>query len=337
MTIIDTLKIHFIGSGVNLGDAGTVLVILVQLFRLAGCVLAYNIWSAKVFLVEQAVESKMAKWVLDMLGRILIRVPLCGERLASWLDWMIAKVQTKKLPFMKRIKLILELTYQLCLVEMTFRNENVRVLLTGEALDFPENLETSRTSLIIANHRSIMDYTLVNFLVQGKRGIPAREYLWDLARFREPAFVSKLKFVSWGCVTNMPTFGLLAKILSGDENVSVESSQLKKYLQEGGDHTLAVFPEVNVLTPELRLVQRKLTKDYYLPQLNNVLYPRFKSFNATINCFADLQHVERSRKVRYLRRVMSRANGMVSKARRFRPQSTATQVAQVNLFLGKLA
>ncbi|SCV04460.1 LAME_0H18602g1_1 [Lachancea meyersii CBS 8951] len=336
MAIRNTIRTHVVGSDWNFeqDDVFVTIWLIFQILSLVLCWLIYHAWSAKTLVFELAVESKAGKHASKLFRRFLIAIPFMGGSLARVFDRMTMFIKFKALPFMIRVKRVLETLFQLCFVDATFRNKNVRLIFTGGTLEITDPLNLPTTSLIIGNHRSIMDYTLINYLVQGDKCPGVLQYLRNTLNWNVDCFLPKLKFLSWGRLTNMPSIGLLSNILLKDENAAVDSQDLEDFLKKEGNHVLALFPEVNIITSELRLVQRKLARDNYLPLFDGILYPRFKNLTSTVNCFARLQHVERSRKTRYIKKAAIKTSSMVSKVKHPRSRTSAREIAQVNLFLG---
>ncbi|CUS23541.1 LAQU0S10e02784g1_1 [Lachancea quebecensis] len=337
MSIFDTLKTHFVGSDLQLtaDRIPAALGLVLQLVLLVQYVAIYNAWSFKTWMVEQSVESGPSRWVISTASKMLVWVPLVGERLTENLERVVSGIKLRILPPMKRIEEHFEVCYQLTLADLTFRHGNVRMLVTGDTEGFPVAVGNNKSSLVIANHRSVMDYSLINYLVQGTERATARQSFWRLIEPKETETELGLKFVSWGRVCNMPSLRFLSCILTGDENRAVDATRLQEFLEDRGNRILAVFPEVNVLTPELRLVQRKLAKDNYLPMLNNVLYPRFKNFKAAIRCLSHIRGAGTDRRGRRFRNAVTKADNMVSKIRHSGSRISDMQIAQVSMFLGR--
>lgn len=128
--------------------------------------------------------------------------------------------------------------------------ENIQVIHEGECLPAKKNKQ-----IVISNHRSIIDYSVI-----------------------QSQFGSELViFASWGNLMKYPSLTHFWGIVRNDENYAVSISKFKNY---HGSESIVIFPEVNIFTPEIKTVERKLMKSRYkaLPVLHNVLYPRFKTF-----------------------------------------------------------
>ncbi|SCU85152.1 LAFA_0D14136g1_1 [Lachancea sp. 'fantastica'] len=333
MAIRSTFKTHVVGSrfrSENLDVLG-ILWIVLEVLSLAQCWGFYHIWSAKTGAVEHCVECKILNHAAKFVIRVLGAIPFVGGSLAHTMTRWLVFVRSRVLPFMLKMKHNLEQLFRACLINTTLRHRNVKFIFTGDSLDVTE----SSTSIIIANHRSVMDYVLIDFLIQGEHAPSLQQYLSNAFFSQKGNSVApKLRFVGWGRLTSIPSVKFFASILFKDENAKVSSNDIERVLMREGNECLALFPEVNVITSELRLVQRKLAKESYLPLLDNVLYPRFKNFNSAISCLARLQHVDRSRKARYLKKAAHKTTSMVSKVRVSRGHPSTKQMAQVNLFLG---
>ncbi|CEP60639.1 Mum3p LALA0_S01e15566g [Lachancea lanzarotensis] len=333
MAVRSTIKTHVVGAQSEREklDVFGLFWIFLEILSLAQCWVLYHIWSMKTAVIERCVESKVLIQTAKFVLRVLKAIPLIGGPIAHIFDRLCIFIRLKLMPFMIRKKQTLEKLFRICLIDTTLRNRNVKFILTGDPLD----ITGTSTSIIIANHRSIMDYALIDFLVHGEHGPDLKQYLGH-AFFNHGNYptASKLRFVGWGRLTGVPSIKFFASILLRDENATVRSSDIERVLMREGNECLALFPEVNVITSELRLVQRKLAKESYLPQLDNVLYPRFKNFNSTVSCLARLQHIDRSRKARYFKKAAHKTGSMILKVRSSRGHPSAKQMAQINLFLG---
>ncbi|KAL6942208.1 hypothetical protein ACO0QE_003375 [Hanseniaspora vineae] len=79
------------------------------------------------------------------------------------------------------------------------------------------------------------------------------------------------------------------------ENTGISKKDLLHHFQKSQAHgqqdnlrktfNYVLFPEVSVITHELKLVQDKLNSIYGIPKFTNLLYPRFRSFTQMIEYF----------------------------------------------------
>lgn len=132
----------------------------------------------------------------------------------------------------------------------TITREDIQIIFEGEDMKVNE-----KSQVIICNHRSIIDYTMIQHLFGAENVV----------------------FASWRRLMKYPSLIHFWSIFRNNENAAVSVSTFKKYK---GLEKIVVFPEVNIFTPEVKLIERKLMKVKCkgLPVLHNVLYPRFGTF-----------------------------------------------------------
>lgn len=336
MPLIDTIETHFTGPRSDLRSMGifTVAKILVQVCSILRYIVFYTIWSGVVFVLDRLVNGQPCKWIIKTKISIINRIPIIGKPIARKLDGCVMFFSDTVLAKLESIKMFIETLFQLSIIDMTLKNKNVKLVITGEKLDFTDAQNRQSTSLLVSNHRSIMDYVLINYLVQvgSCKELSSRKYLWSkiIPGSKPISTFPKVNFITWSKITNFPKLSLLFNILSKDENCSVTPSKIKKHLEAHGNSVLAIFPEVNIITPELSIVQRKLTEEYDLPRLKNLLYPRFKNFISTIKCFARIKHVKR--RDHKFKKVVDKVDKLVNKVKDGN-QVNDKEVAQLNMFL----
>ncbi|CAK9439044.1 uncharacterized protein LODBEIA_P32680 [Lodderomyces beijingensis] len=91
-----------------------------------------------------------------------------------------------------------------------------------------------------------------------------------------------VNFFSWFLVWRVPTFKMLLHLLKTDENWELDEKSIlfvfARLLKSKFSEWIVVFPEVNIWTPENFQLQRQIGEKYYLPKLDQLLYPRFSAF-----------------------------------------------------------
>lgn len=91
-----------------------------------------------------------------------------------------------------------------------------------------------------------------------------------------------VNFFSWFLVWRVPTMKILLHLLKCDENWELEESSVlfvfARLLRSKFSEWIVMFPEVNIWTESGHNLQRQISEKYYLPALNNLLYPRFSAF-----------------------------------------------------------
>jgi len=111
-----------------------------------------------------------------------------------------------------------------------------------------------------------------------------------LAKDLTSILLPKLSFFTWYQIWNMPSLQLWRDISQADENWDLDSDTLgstfNQYLeQKSGVQWLVTFPEVNIFTEKSSKMEQIMGEKYYLPHLENVLYPRYSGF---ANCVGGL-------------------------------------------------
>ncbi|GME69100.1 unnamed protein product [[Candida] boidinii] len=107
-----------------------------------------------------------------------------------------------------------------------------------------------------------------------------------------------IKFFTWFSIWSIPNFKLMKNILLVDENWELSTNlnfeifneliKLTKLaksdlnLQNMKPIWLILFPEVNIFSKRDYYLQSELIEKYYLPKLNNLLYPRYSGIYNTI-------------------------------------------------------
>ncbi|AOA64610.1 hypothetical protein PP7435_CHR4-0245 [Komagataella phaffii CBS 7435] len=145
----------------------------------------------------------------------------------------------------------------------------VKIEITGDELEVD-------SAVLLSNHRSIADYIVISALAQS---------LEDKGR-PEIDLVS-VKFFSWFSLWGLPNLNVFNNILSCDENWELDTSTTYNTFNPSVVSTkpewISVFPEVNIWSAENNELLNELNEKYYLPKLQNVLYPRFSSTFNVIN------------------------------------------------------
>ena len=107
-----------------------------------------------------------------------------------------------------------------------------------------------------------------------------------------------IKFFTWFSIWSIPNFKLVKNILLVDENWELSTNlnfeifneliKLTKLtksnlnLKKFKPIWLILFPEVNIFSKRDYYLQSELIEKYYLPKLNNLLYPRYSGIYNTI-------------------------------------------------------
>ena len=226
-------------------------------------------------------------------------IPILGGRLNKVLNYFDKTLNNNILPFLYQLEKILPIMVHVILIKICFlENSNIKILFTEESEDmlfFCE--ECLLTILILSNHRSLNDYMLITYLILYGSGILKESdtlvdsflLLWEN---NQTSFNIHSIFLSWGAIYQIPTKRLLKNIIFKDETVTMSSEDINQFIRSRGNRVFLLFPEVNILTTELAMIQRKLNNDYH-PFVNkyyNVLSPRFQQFINILKGFKEVTY-----------------------------------------------
>lgn len=302
MALKDSIQTHIIGSVLDVQNwaVSDWIYVTARLVILGLYVLVQALISVKILLLQLLISNPVTKVTLGISGAIFSCIPIFGKYGKKYVSRFLSLVEGRLIPNLEKLKLLVQLSFQLHLVEMTLKDKkNVQIFVTAESDDIEvyDNKGNLETTLILANHRSVNDYMLINYLMQNcsKNGLMRKRKRHILKKFwqDDEIPIPKLNFITWGKIVNFPHLSLMRNILMMDENAFVPPTNIKDHLTRTGNQILTIFPEVNILTTELGIVQRKLNQDHpFVAKFYNVLYPRFRSFISTIKCFAYIKHVK---------------------------------------------
>lgn len=323
MALKDSFETHIVGSLLEVKKWGIFewICVGVRLLILGLYILLHSIVSITSWFLDFYFDNPITRILLKVNDVFWNCIPLFGKHCRKILPRFISDIRLKWIPRLNKISQLIQLCFQVHLVEMTLKDKkNVQIFLTAESdnLELYDEKGQLMTTLLLANHRSINDYMLINYLIQNCSKHPSGERrMGDIVRkfWRDDELlIPPLNFITWGKIVNFPKLSLMKNILMMDENAFVVPTKIKDHLTETGNQVLAIFPEVNIMTTELSIVQRKLCQDYpFMAKFYNVLYPRFKSFVSTVRCFAHIKHLKVSDNGRVLTNCRIIFNNGVSK------------------------
>lgn len=297
------METNFFGSIHNIQKTWEVydwICVSLRIAILCSYIISQSVISCCQRFLKFSVQNHLMNILLKINQTLCNCVPFFGKHLQQVLPKAISFISERVLPGLEKLSQVVQLCFQLHVVEMTLKDKkNVQIFVTAESDDLNLYDENNRvmTTLLISNHRSINDYVLINYLLQhsGYNSISfanKREILKNFWSTGELSF-PRLKFLTWGKVVNFPHLSLIKNILIKDENSFVMPKEIKQHLSKDGNEVVTIFPEVNILTTELSIVQRKLNQDYsFVAKFYNVLYPRFKSFISVVRCFGNINRVK---------------------------------------------
>lgn len=303
MTMRESIGTHFVGHKLEIQNWSISDWILVskRIVILTSYALLHTIIKALQKGLQLLVDNPIVGVILAVNGALWKLVPIFGKYAKRILPRIMSNIKERLIPLLDKILKLIQLSFQLHIVEMTLKNKkNVQIFITAESddLDLFDNDEKLKTTLILSNHRSINDYMLISYLVQScNRNMTGfsrkRELLMQFWKNNQVP-IPPLNFINWGKICNFPHLSLMRNIITQDENTFVPPRKIKEHLKTTGNQVLTIFPEVNIMTTELAIIQRKLNQDYpFVTRFYNVLYPRFRNFISLIKCFASINHVKR--------------------------------------------
>lgn len=250
-----------------------------------------------LIMFERVKYSKVLMKCEKRVKACLYFIPILGGWLLGLWDQIDNFLDEIILKYLHKMNQILPLMVHIIIVRKFFvNNKNIKIFYTHSSDDvLLYSDDKLLTTLLISNHRSLNDYFLIIYMILYKNGAIKETdgltdtfiKLWDCEEIRDKI---RFEFLSWGSIYNLPTWKLFKNITLKDENVAISSDTLKESIQTKGEQVFILFPEVNILTTELSIIQRKLNQDYY-PFVNkyyNVLSPRFQQFINTLTGFKDV-------------------------------------------------
>ncbi|QLQ79494.1 hypothetical protein HG537_0C01410 [Torulaspora globosa] len=348
MALKDSFQTHIVGSLLEIKKWGIFEwgCVMVRLFILGIYIIAESVISAIIWCLKFSLENPITGVVVRLNQVLWGCVPVVGRYGIKILPRFIYEIKLKWIPRLNKLSQLVQLCFQVHLVEMTLKDKkNVQIFLTAESdsLELYDDEGQLVTTLLLANHRSINDYMLINYLIQNCSKYPADERkMRNIVRKfwqDDVLLIPRLNFITWGKIVNFPELSLLKNILMLDENAFVVPTKIKDHLTDTGNQVLAIFPEVNIMTTELSIIQRKLCQDYpFMAKFYNVLYPRFKSFISTIRCFAHIKHFKLNDNGQILTNIRiifnNGVNKFISKAAQHSQCTVDKQKAQASMIVG---
>lgn len=320
--------------------------ISVRLAILGGYIFLQSLLSLQILALKFLIENQLTDVAIKVNWTLCRCVPIFGRHLQRIIPAILARISDTLLPALVKISTIVQICFQLHIVEMTLKDKKyVQIFVTAESDDLRlfDDRNKLMTTLLLANHRSVCDYMLINYLIQNSCSnrspyVSKREVLRNFWKDEQLPFPN-LKFITWGRIINFPHLLLLKNIMIKDENYFVSPAKIKEYLSNNGNEVIAIFPEVNIMTTELGMVQRKLNQDYpFVAKFYNVLYPRFKGFISVIKCFGHINNVKRKQHHRIISNAKIFFNNNIDKfiikATSHSENTTEQNIAQAAMVLG---
>lgn len=147
---------------------------------------------------------------------------------------------------------------------------NIKIIITGN-MDYDDllsgglNYSHAQNAMVISNHRSIFDYILLQSI------------FFDLDKIcASSSNQTPLGLLTWGLFLDIPNLRFLKQIFSSNENfeVDINATDKQKYFYK----PILLFPEVNVMTKKVKIMQDKLNLQNGNKVFQESLYPRYNAF-----------------------------------------------------------
>ncbi|CCK71365.1 Mum3p KNAG_0G03080 [Huiozyma naganishii CBS 8797] len=298
MGVLEFLQIHVLGTNYNWSGWNFRQWIFFSdtLLRIGVIVSTYYLLVVMQTVITFFVNCPITARAKNRVYGWIQPLPLVGNSIIGWARRVDDFVSVRLLDIINQMIKISRLLVQVIFIRSTFgKNENVVVFPTEESEEMMLfRQQKILTTLLIANHRSINDYILINYLIlQGTGFLDPQTSLVSIAKrcWTDESFeFPEVEFLSWGTAINLPNLQFFKNLLLRDETVYVSKEDIKAELETGPNKIFALFPEVNILTTEISMMQRKLNDQYFphVKKFYNVLYPRFPTFINTIRTFSEL-------------------------------------------------
>ncbi|CAI4036583.1 hypothetical protein SMKI_15G4310 [Saccharomyces mikatae IFO 1815] len=303
MGFVDFFETYMVGSRVQFKqlDISDWLSLTPRLLTLFGYFFIHSFFTSISVFLQFVNTSSFCLRLHLLYDRFWSNVPIIGEYKIRLLSRILRYTEVKIIPNLDKALEVIEIWFQLHLVEMTFeKKKKVQVFISSGSDDlnfFQDN--KFQTTLMICNHRSVNDYTLINYLFF--KSCPTKFYnKWELIqKLRKGEDLPEwpqLKFLGWGKMFNFPQLDLLKNIFFKDETLTLSPENLKDLLVAQNNKAIAIFPEVNIMSLELSIIQRKLNQDFpFVINFYNLLYPRFKNFTSLMTAFSSIKNIKRKK------------------------------------------
>lgn len=300
MGVLDFLQTHIVGNHFNIDEwsGKEISTVAVRINFVLVLILYYIFLSVVNRVANFCLGCLFLRKLIQCKKMLLSQVPMFNKQVKKVHHIVDNSVHEDILPGIDKLLLVFRILIYKNLIELLLVNSakgNIKISFTKESE--PLNIFKDKkllTTLLISNHRSINDYLLICYIsLYQTQYLSPYDTNWEVANkvWESPINeVPQVAFLSWGDILSQPTRKFFWNIVFKDENRVVTSKSLRKYLTENGNRIFVIFPEVNIITTELSLIQRKLNQDFYpyVAKYSNVLYPRFGNWTQILNCFKQL-------------------------------------------------
>lgn len=300
------IRTHVVGYNLHATEWQYIdwFLMILSIIKIISFLFLYYFTQLLHIILVTAVDSKLVLTYRRMYVNFWETIPIIGEYKIKLYDNMFKFMVCTLIPRIHDLVTIWELFFNLTVVEQFFQNkENIQIMFTeqSEELKIVEN-NMLLTTLIMSNHRSVADYLLLYYilfhkLISGNEKLSKVDILieyWydnDISKYE---YLLQVNFIGCGNIFRMIQLSMMKDIMIKDENFKISHKDVTKFFKQNGNSLAVIFPEVNILTTELSMIQGKINQDYspYVSRFYNVLYPRFNAFTGIIRTFKLLQHAD---------------------------------------------
>ncbi|KAI5952729.1 hypothetical protein KGF54_003596 [Candida jiufengensis] len=134
-------------------------------------------------------------------------------------------------------------------------------------------------AILLSNHSSLVDFFVIQHLSRLSTRSDKDSFIGSNQKDLSLPIVN---FFSWFLVWRIPNIKILFNLLKTDENWEIEEKSIlyifAQFLRSKFFEWIILFPEVNIWSENNYNIQRQVGHKYFLPKLDNLLYPRYSSF-----------------------------------------------------------
>lgn len=238
----------------------------------------YKYLSLLEFLVDYVASIKtvpMFRNIFGVLKKVIKTIPVIDGvsiKLHTQLKQRSLDLKSNKI---KAWRNQVESSYWKKLFNKSIKNTNahIRLVITGD-LDTEGNADLGNLRFVLSNHRSIFDYILLQYIFQNK----------------QIDKVSPNYMLTWGRLVKIPGIRTMINIFKKNENYKIKSSKvLDKY---DNNTPVILFPEVNVMTKEVKIIHDKLCVQEGTRIFKETLSPRYDSFLKLVGVVSKSENIE---------------------------------------------
>lgn len=169
----------------------------------------------------------------------------------------------------------IESLYWKNLFKHSIENENahIKLVITGD-LDPEGDEDFKDLKFVFSNHRSIFDYVVLQYIFQNghdEQVVP--NYM-----------------LTWGSLIKIPGFQTITKIFQRNENYKLDLNKFN--LNYDNTRPVILFPEVNVMTKEAKIVHDKLCIQNGTRIFKESLSPRYDSFLKLVDIVTTSKNID---------------------------------------------